>query len=131
MAMIGDFEPTLPSETEPLNESRRDDHLRWRRETLKAGHGRHVMARRLQPVAERADTVALAEVADSVAVRLSQPGEWLNLAAKGRGESRGIGGYEEFPCSWAYPLRLRMCSTANHENVVSCHPSHGCPRRTP
>jgi len=39
------------------------------------------MAGRLQPVTERADTVALAEVADGVVVGLSQLGECLNLAA--------------------------------------------------
>ena len=34
IAMLGDFHLTLPSETEPLDASRREDHLRWRREAL-------------------------------------------------------------------------------------------------
>lgn len=34
--MIGDFRLTLPSETEPLDASRREDHLRWWREALAA-----------------------------------------------------------------------------------------------
>ena len=35
-AMIGDFGLTLPPETEPLDASRREDHLRWRKEALAA-----------------------------------------------------------------------------------------------
>ena len=35
VAMIGEFGLTLPPETEPLNESRRDDHLAWRRKTFR------------------------------------------------------------------------------------------------
>ena len=34
IAMLGDFHLTLPPETEPLDASRREDHLRWRREAL-------------------------------------------------------------------------------------------------
>jgi len=44
VAMIGEFGLTLPPETEPLNESRRDDHLRWRRETLKQARRARVRA---------------------------------------------------------------------------------------
>ena len=44
VAMIGDFGLTLPPETEPLNESRRDDHLGWRRKTLKQARTRRVRA---------------------------------------------------------------------------------------
>ena len=36
IAMLGDFGLTLPPETEPLDASRREDHLRWRREALAA-----------------------------------------------------------------------------------------------
>ena len=34
IAMIGDFGLTLPPETEPLDASRREDHVRWRKEAL-------------------------------------------------------------------------------------------------
>ena len=44
VAMIGEFGLTLPPETEPLNESRRDEHLRWRRETLKQARTARVRA---------------------------------------------------------------------------------------
>ena len=44
VAMIGEFGLTLPPETEPLDESRRDDHLRWRRETLKQARRARVRA---------------------------------------------------------------------------------------
>lgn len=46
--MIGEFGLTLPPETEPLSESRRDDHLGWRWETLKQAQGRRVRAERLR-----------------------------------------------------------------------------------
>ena len=34
VAMLGEFHLTLPPETEPLDDARREDHLRWRREAL-------------------------------------------------------------------------------------------------
>ena len=34
IAMLGDYGLTLPPETEPLDDARRQDHLRWRREAL-------------------------------------------------------------------------------------------------
>ena len=48
VAMIGEFGLTLPPETEPLNESRRDDHLGWRREALQQVHRERVKAERLR-----------------------------------------------------------------------------------
>ena len=45
VAMLGDFHLTLPPETEPLNASRREDHLRWRKEALTAALAK---ARRLR-----------------------------------------------------------------------------------
>ena len=45
VAMLGDFRLTLPPETEPLDASRREDHLRWRREALAAALAK---ARRLR-----------------------------------------------------------------------------------
>ena len=45
IAMLGDFGLTLPPETEPLDASRRDDHLRWRKEALVAALAK---ARRLR-----------------------------------------------------------------------------------
>ena len=45
VAMLGDFGLTLPPETEPLDASRREDHLRWRREALA---GALAKARRLR-----------------------------------------------------------------------------------
>ena len=45
IAMLGDFGLTLPPETEPLDASRREDHLRWRKEALTAAL---VKARRLR-----------------------------------------------------------------------------------
>ena len=45
IAMLGDCGLTLPPETEPLDASRREDHLRWRREALAAAL---VKARRLR-----------------------------------------------------------------------------------
>ena len=41
IAMLGDFGLTLPPETEPMDASRREDHVRWRREAL-AGAGREL-----------------------------------------------------------------------------------------
>ena len=34
VALLGDFSLTLPPETEPLDDARREDHLRWRREAM-------------------------------------------------------------------------------------------------
>ena len=45
VAMLGDFGLTLPPETEPLDASRREDHLRWRKGALA---GALVKARRLR-----------------------------------------------------------------------------------
>ena len=45
VAMLGDFGLTLPPQTECLDESRREDHLRWRREALAAALAK---ARRLR-----------------------------------------------------------------------------------
>ncbi|MDD9995585.1 MAG: hypothetical protein OXS35_07570 [Dehalococcoidia bacterium] len=45
VAMLGDYGLTLPPETEPLDASRREDHLRWRREALAAALAK---ARRLR-----------------------------------------------------------------------------------
>ena len=45
IAMLGDFGLTLPPETEPLDASRREDHLRWRKEAMAAALAR---ARRLR-----------------------------------------------------------------------------------
>ena len=36
--MLRDFQLTLPPETDPLDESRRKDHVRWRREALAEAH---------------------------------------------------------------------------------------------
>ena len=48
VAMIGEFGLTLPPEKEPLNESRRDDHLGWRRKTLRQARSERVRAERLR-----------------------------------------------------------------------------------
>ena len=45
IAMLGDYGLTLPPETEPLDASRREDHLRWRKKALAAALAR---ARRLR-----------------------------------------------------------------------------------
>ena len=45
IAMLGDYGLTLPPETEPLDASRREDHLRWRKEALAAALAK---ARRLR-----------------------------------------------------------------------------------
>ena len=46
VAMLGDFRLTLPPETEPLDASRREDHLRWRREALAAAQRELLTAQR-------------------------------------------------------------------------------------
>ena len=46
--MIGEFGLTLPPETETLSESRRDDHLGWRREALRQARRERVRAERLR-----------------------------------------------------------------------------------
>ena len=48
VVMIGDFGLTLPPETEPLDASRREDHLRWRREALAAARRELSKAKRLR-----------------------------------------------------------------------------------
>ena len=45
IALLGDYGLTLPPESEPLDSSRREDHLRWRREALAAALAK---ARRLR-----------------------------------------------------------------------------------
>ena len=45
VAMLGDYGLTLPPQTEPLDASRRDDHLRWRKEAMRAASAK---ARRLR-----------------------------------------------------------------------------------
>ena len=45
IAMLEDYGLTLPPQTEPLDASRREDHVRWRKEALRAALGR---ARRLR-----------------------------------------------------------------------------------
>ena len=37
--MLRDFQLTLPPETEPLDESRRKDHIRWREDVLAEARG--------------------------------------------------------------------------------------------
>ena len=46
IAMLGDFRLTLPPETEPLDASRREDHLRWRREALASAQRELLAAQR-------------------------------------------------------------------------------------
>ena len=48
VAMIGEFGLTLPPETEPLSESRRDDHLGWRKEALRQARRERVRTERLR-----------------------------------------------------------------------------------
>ena len=48
--MIGEFGLTLPPETEPLSESRRDDHLGWRRETLRQARRKRIRVEWLRRV---------------------------------------------------------------------------------
>ena len=50
VAMIGEFGLTLPPQTEPLEESRRDDQLQRRRSSLRKAHGNRVRAERLRIV---------------------------------------------------------------------------------
>ena len=50
VAMLGDYGLTLPPETEPLDASRRDDHLRWRKEALAAARRELSKARWLRRV---------------------------------------------------------------------------------
>ena len=50
VVMIGDFGLTLPPETEPLSEARRDDHLGWRAETLRPTRRERVRAEWLRRV---------------------------------------------------------------------------------
>ena len=47
VAMLGDFCLTLPPAMEPLDASRREDHLRWRREALAAARRELAKAKRL------------------------------------------------------------------------------------
>ena len=44
VALIGDYKLTLPPETEPLDDSGREDHLAWRRRTLSRVRRGRVMA---------------------------------------------------------------------------------------
>ena len=46
--MLEDFRLTLPPETEPLDASRREDHLRWRQEALAAAQRELSKAERLR-----------------------------------------------------------------------------------
>ena len=46
--VIEKFKLTLPPETEPLHEFRRDDHLGWRRKTLERVRRERVRAERLR-----------------------------------------------------------------------------------
>ncbi len=48
IAMIGDFRLTLPPEEAPLDASRREDHLRWRREALEEARRELAGVRRLR-----------------------------------------------------------------------------------
>ena len=48
VVMIGDYGLTLPPDTEPLDASRREDHLRWRREALAAARRELAKARRMR-----------------------------------------------------------------------------------
>ena len=47
VAMLEDFRLTLPPETEPLNASRREDHVRWRKEALAEARQELAKAKRL------------------------------------------------------------------------------------
>lgn len=46
IAMLGDYSLTLPPETEPLDASRRENHLRWRRQALQAARSELARAKR-------------------------------------------------------------------------------------
>ena len=50
VTMIGEFKLTLPPETEPLNASRRDEHLGWRREALRQARRKRLRAEWLRRV---------------------------------------------------------------------------------
>ena len=50
IAMLSDYALTLPPETEPLDASRREDHLRWRRQALQAAQRELDKARWLRRV---------------------------------------------------------------------------------
>ena len=46
--MIEEFGLTLPPETEPLQKSRRDTHLGWRKDVLDRAHRERISAERLR-----------------------------------------------------------------------------------
>ena len=48
VAMLGDFHLTLPPETEPLDDYRRADHLRWRQEALTEAGREFTRAKRIR-----------------------------------------------------------------------------------
>ena len=48
ITMLDDFHLTLPPETEPLDASRRDDHLRWRQEALASARREMSRAKRVR-----------------------------------------------------------------------------------
>ena len=48
--LIEDYHLTLPPEREPLQGSRRDDHLRWRREALEQARRQRVRSERWRAV---------------------------------------------------------------------------------
>ena len=56
--MLLDFQLTLPAETEPLDESRRNDHVRWREEALAEVRRELQKARRMR-LLRRVVTVGL------------------------------------------------------------------------
>ena len=58
VAMIGDYGLTLPPETEPLDASRREDHLRWRQEALAEAQRELSKAQRMRWV-RRALTIGM------------------------------------------------------------------------
>ena len=62
VAMIADFGFTLPSEVEPLNESRRDDHLGWRWNALRQARKRVRQGQAADAPAAGATTEPVAEV---------------------------------------------------------------------
>lgn len=48
IALLSDYGLTLPPESEPLNPSRRDDHVRWRKDALRAARRKLTRARWLR-----------------------------------------------------------------------------------
>ena len=58
VAMIGEFHLTLPPETESLDDARRDDHLRWRRDALTEAR-RELTRAKLMRLLRRALTLGL------------------------------------------------------------------------